>query len=275
MVTGALGCPGQAGGVPGCPATGVGHVQELQQGDVGESCLSDLREGHVHHRPANETKLQGYAGEERAAEGLCHPLPLSTGSTGTQCVPVPPQGAGQGTAHGTAAPQQPRSAPQQHLGLAATPHVPTPCGSLWLSVCGCTHTDTQTRGHTLASSMLVCLYKALGTHCISRDLAAVSPWGSGPQGHVSRTDCSHAPSLADRWLMCEETCHHHRTRGPEPGYPQPPPSPLRPPRCPYPALPRRCPQRSTKRAAVPPIPGQPGDPTSPAPPWNVSCPLSP
>lgn len=58
----------------GCPSAGAGDVQELQRGDVGEGCLSDLREGRVHHRPAGETKLQGYVGEGMAAGGAL-PLP--------------------------------------------------------------------------------------------------------------------------------------------------------------------------------------------------------
>lgn len=140
---------GGKGGAPGCPATGVGHVQELQRGDVGESCLSDLREGCVHHRPANETKLQGYVGEERAAEGLCHPpAPQHRFHWHPVCASAPSgcwAGDSSRDSSPTATPLSPTAAP------GAGSH-PTRAHALWQPVAERvwmhTHGHADTRTHT-------------------------------------------------------------------------------------------------------------------------------
>lgn len=207
------------GGAPGCPAAGRGDLQELQRGDVGEGCLSDLREGCVHHRPASETKLQGSAGEATAAGGLRHPRaprhhPCCP-RVGAAQPPAAPAQQGGVLGGGQPVGCQQRSCPlgggtegtrRWAPGGWHPPHTcPRPAGPPGLSAHACTHACTHTHVHTRmhtrkhASTTRVPVEGSRVPPCpvegsrvppcpqgaMHRDPPAVSPWGSGPQGHGS------------------------------------------------------------------------------------------
>lgn len=127
------------------PAAGTGHLQELQGGDVGEGCLSDLGEGCVHQRPASESQPQGCA------------TPLPPLPAGTCCVPRQcPLGV---LGRQTATPSAVLPAGGWHRagkGLSSPwgwhpPHkMPTPCGTGGLGACGdtsITHDAWHTGSH--------------------------------------------------------------------------------------------------------------------------------
>lgn len=203
---------GWAQGAPGCPSAGAGDVQELQRGDVGEGCLSDLREGRVHHRPAGETKLQGYVGEGMVAGGLCHPRtpqhhPCRHPVRASAAPPPQPRDAGQGAAHGRAVPAAILPAggetegtgcwdPQQ--GLAPTPLVPTPCGTPRPEYV-CTHRRTAPRTLAFLSEAPVSPRDRASGPASRVPLGLWSP-RSQQTGSAAGTGCSPAPSITDGWL---------------------------------------------------------------------------